>query len=241
VIADVAPAGLACGTVQGVTFKADGDRIVAAGKRQPRKRGTLRQKTVRSVFSSLAAQWQLGLTGAQQTAWDNFATAIAENTGGCNPRPRTGYDWFLTVNLPRSNDEARSGVARARFVDPPSTADRGSAPPTFTFVGVSSGVFLVGLSFTGVPTLVPLAFGYVGPGLSPTVQSVGNPWHFFGTGAAAAGGGGITIASTPATPDNWYADWPPQVGSRVRIKARVQFADGRITKATREISTVASL
>lgn len=237
-IATPAAVPIDCGTRGGIVYAHSGDRVALRRRAAKRKARTFRQQIIRSDFASLAAQWSLGLSSAERESWDDFAAAIAEETSGCTPVTKNGYQWFQGTNLARTNATFRSGTNFARFTTAPSTADRGSAEPTITTVTRSGPAFSVTVTFTGVTGVVPIAFGYVSQAINESDSRVGDPWHLFGIGAGSAGASAITIVSNVETGDNWLADWPPALGQVVKLKVRVQFDDGRYTRAARNIKAV---
>lgn len=87
------------GTVGGATFSANkGGPYVKSWARGANPR-TPTQSDNRNVLSAYAANWR-NLTGAQQTAWDAYAAAAAQEKTNSLGEPYyvSGFAWYVAIN-----------------------------------------------------------------------------------------------------------------------------------------------
>lgn len=229
-----------CGTLGGVVFAGSQGRA-AARRRSPRgHRGTHRQRTVRSIFAGLQYRWSGGLSSGQRDDWDAYAADLGEMTGGCDPRPRTGRDFFVGWNLEQLNADARGLFSLGGRDDGPSALGRPPAPTAFDFF------------FFLTPDDISAQVGGSGPNpvdgvvllyvaRSRDLSFRRNPWHLANTAEILAGPAGLEWSIDVTAADEWAADWVPRPDESVWMKVRFAFVDGRYSTAIRPLQLVGSV
>lgn len=228
-----------CGSLGGVVLAGDPHGRTAVRARTPRRRAaTRRQAAIRSIFAGLQYRWTGGLSQAQRDAWDAYAGGLGEMTGGCDPRSRTGKDFFLGYNLIFLN--------RAQFgATPFSTRDAGpaaagrppaaAAVPTITIGG--PGLLFSG-AFTATTPTAGLLVLYVFHNVAEDERYVGNPWHIFHTGGFIGGQANFSGAIDQSGPPSRLSDWRLSAG-RTRVKVVAWYDDGRYSRPVAGVVDVA--
>lgn len=230
-----------CGVLGGMIFRSGQGSTIAQTGRNRRKKGTLRQQTVRVTFAGLAAQWTTGLTAGQKTAWTTYANGIAENTSGCAAIQKNGYQWWLAINIPRRNAFARGAGAIFTTVQAPATADRGGAPPTITAVKVNSFFVRVeGTTPVTADTNEPIIVT-ISDRINEGEEAPANPWPLSTNVDGPDVSGNWVAVGIPSTGFRWFRDSKPTVGDRVAVKVTRFREDGRPSLTTIGTFTVAAI
>lgn len=222
-----------CGGLQGLVGSTNQGRGVVRGERRAGAARSGRQRVIASIFAGLQYRWSGGLSQAQRDAWDAYAAALGEMTGGCDPRPRTGKDFFLGANLIFLNRTQFGSTPFAAVDDGPTVHSRPPGPasvPSITAAGPGFGFFG---SFTSTTPGAGLLCLYIFHAVAEVRRDLGDPWHLAHTGGFVAGQSNYSGFFELPDPPSWLADWSIDPGDRVRVKARAWYADGRYSVASR--------
>lgn len=221
-----------CGTLGGlVGYSIGGRSVLRSRSRVPA--GSLRQQRVRRIFGGLAMQWSIGLTSGQRASWDTFAAAAAEMSGGCHPRLKSGYDFWLAANLPRVNVGLLASFSFSRVLTAPADATRPPQVSSVSSASVSGTSIVMAGALSGASPGTGICLLYLLSPESSAGQVVGNPWHLATIGFVNNGESAWEININQNQPLDWAAAWSVASGDRTRVKLRMCYFSGRTSRAFR--------
>lgn len=219
------------GSLAGNTFSRNRYGAYVRARVTPVNPNSLRQSTIRSIVSAVAANWLAVLTSVQRDAWAVFAAAVpATNKLG------------EVINLSGFNQYMKSNIA-ALNVDGTAILD---APLIFTLPGedsafsteVDAGTQLITVVFDDTRDWIDETDSYLiiqaGQPVNASINFFNGPWRHAGVIA-----GDDTVP--PTTPDSTIT-YPFIIGDgqRAFVRAKILKADGRLSDWFRDSSIVAT-
>lgn len=217
----------ASGSVGGMTYTRGRSGMVIRAKSMPVNTNTQFQQAVRANQSILAQAWQTTLTDLQRDGWNNYAAEIARKNKLGDTIFLTGQQMFVRCNSPRlqaSLPMVAAGPTEFTLGDPVTNLQGVTEE-----VGAANGILL-----TWDPGAIPATANllvYISRPMSPTREFFKGPFRYNGEEAADLGEYNVQNARLPE---------PVGVGNKVVIRARVTYADGRLSDAV-FTSLIASL
>lgn len=218
-----------CGTLGGVVLAGNQGRT-AVRSRTPRRRGlTRRQQTIARLFAAANYRWSLVLTDGDKASWEAYAAALAEVTGGCDPRSLTGKDLFVGYWVAQQWAVVELASSLGPVDAGPGSVGRPPGPSALTTLEEGGPGLLWGGTLSAAAAALGVVLWYVYRPLPRGVGWPGNPWHLAASAGVTVGGTGFSSVSQFEPRVNWSADWVIGAGDRVRWKLRALYSDGRFS------------
>lgn len=195
-------------------------------KVDPVNPNTIRQQTVRSIFSTLVVVWANTLTNQERANWESYAASVP-----VHGETVTGQNHYIRTNTPRLQ------IGGARIDPAPSILDTGV--PVASFSVLTDNIFNtlgVNLAATGYSTTLTLGAGasddgdvifYIGKIISTGTNFYKGPYQLVFANAIAAAAADVDMTALFAITANANGD--PVTGQRRPVRARVLYDDGRLS------------
>lgn len=207
----------ASGSVGGVTFsRAKGGMYIRA-RSMPINPDTVYQQAVRQAQGTLSARWQTTLTPTQRSGWEIYAANVPRRNRLGDTINLSGIAMYTRCNVPR----LQAGLAIVD--DGPGEYTTGDPLVITGLTWNGIGAHSVKVDYDAPGTNTDNVLIYVSRPISPTVNFFRGPFRYNGT----ADGATTTYTVQEAT-----LLMPLTAGNDVIIRARVSYADGRLSDVT---------
>jgi hypothetical protein len=219
------------GSLGGSTFARNRFGNYVRARAVPINPQTVDQQAVREIFANLANAWQVTLTQAQRDSWANYATQVSKVDVLGATRFPDGQKWFIGNNAPRLRD----GVGAELIAQAPTQYNTGLLSSFLPTPDASDDN--VAIAFDNAEPWANEDGAYMllqaSRPISPSRTFFKGPFRFLG----AIAGDAVTPPSSPAT---FPLPFPVEVGQKLVFRARIAYADGRLTSPFSAVALAAA-
>lgn len=205
----------ASGSIGGATFTRTRSGMVLRARAMPVNPASQYQQAIRSAQSVISTDWQATLTDLQREGWENYAAQVSRKNKLGDTIYLTGQQMFVRCNVPR----IQAGLAPV--LDGPTEFNLGDPISDFAARVEVDTVNSLVVDWTSIAGSAQVLF-YVSRPMATTRNFFKGPYRF---NVNAPGDEGTFTLETNRLPQ------PIATGNKVVVRARVSYADGRLSDA----------
>lgn len=208
------------GSIAGMTFSRNRSGAYARARSKPVNPNSAGQVAVRSALALMTNHWSEGLTAANRTAWNLYASNVAMNNKLGESVYHSGFNHFIRSN----NIMARFGGTMVNAG--PVVFELPEQDPTLGVTGSEAAAQLSVSWDDGLPWADEnggFIYFYQGKPQNAQRNYFGGPWRYLG-GVAGVNG------APPPGPALFAPPWPIAEGQHQWIYARIYRVDGRLSE-----------
>ena len=211
------------GSIAGNTFARNRYGNYSRARTKPINPNTARQQAVRAALAFLTERWANGITAANRTAWNLYASSVSMKNRLGEAIYLTGFNHFIRSN---TNLWIQNGTLQAAG---PTVFELPEKDGTFAVTAAETGqVITINASAAMAWANEDNAFMYIFQGQPQNAQRnfFDGPWKRGGFFAGSS-------VAPPGFPLPVTAQWPIADGQHIWVYARIIRADGRLSEVFR--------